>query len=260
MQDSEIRFSVVIPAFNASRTIERAVSSCLQQSYPPAEIIVVDDGSTDGTTPLLLQRFGGQIRLISLSQNKGAAHARNVGMNAAAGTHIAFQDADDEWHPEKLTVVGDALKNSDAGFLYHLYTLKGLNFRIEGAVQTLHILPFWKLLFSNPIGTPCAVVINENSLRFDETMHRMEDYDFFLRAGWKYGIRFLDIPLTQLDRPILSSGGLSGNRWAMRKGEFKAYLNLAKARPVFWLAVPFLIAFGLAKHGAKAFFPPRSNY
>jgi hypothetical protein len=88
----------------------------------------------------------------------------------------------------------------------------------------------------------------------------MEDYDLFLREGYKWGIWLLDVPLTQVNRPILSTGGQSGNRWRMRRGELKVYLRLPYLNPLFTLLIPFLFVLSLAKHLFKSFRPPRSNY
>src|SRR5215204_5300625 len=105
----EIRFSVIIPAYNAASTIVAAVESCLSQSYPTHEVIVVNDGSTDGTRDLLEARFGLTILLINLERNGGPSAARNAGVSAATGTHIAFQDADDVWHRQRLSCIADVL-------------------------------------------------------------------------------------------------------------------------------------------------------
>ena len=92
--------SCVIPAYNAERYLERAVTSVLEQSRPPEEVIVVDDGSTDGTGALLAA-YGSRLRVMRQA-NSGPAAARNTGIRMAAGEIICFQDADDEWHREKL--------------------------------------------------------------------------------------------------------------------------------------------------------------
>lgn len=94
--------SVVIPAYNAGRYLNRAVDSVLGQSRPADEIIVVDDGSTDNTAEAA-GGYGDRIRFIRQA-NSGASVARNTGIEAARGEWIAFLDADDEWLPEKLLV------------------------------------------------------------------------------------------------------------------------------------------------------------
>ncbi|PZF74491.1 glycosyltransferase family 2 protein [Taibaiella soli] len=258
---STIRFSVIIPAYNAAKTIVRAIESCLQQSYPPAEIIVVNDASSDDTEQVILADFNDRIRYISLTKNRGAGGARNEGLKLATGDFIAFQDADDVWHKDKLQLIADQLsQNASIRFLYHPYTLSSVDYDARKRTFSTTKYPLKKLLWSNPIGTPCTVLINDGKLRFNEDMRYMEDFDLWLRAGDKYGIWFLDLPLTQINRPILSEGGLSSNRWRMRKGEIKAYIHLSKRNPLYYPLLPFLIGFGLFKHFIKSFSPPRSNY
>ena len=92
--------AVVIPAYNAERSIVRALDSVLSQTLPPSEIIVVDDGSVDGTAALV-ESFGEKVRLIK-QPNSGAAAARNTGLAHASASFIAFLDADDYWRPQKL--------------------------------------------------------------------------------------------------------------------------------------------------------------
>lgn len=90
-----IVISVVIPAYNAEKYIARAVGSVLKQTRRADEIIVIDDGSTDGTADAV-RSFGDRVRLIQ-QPNAGVSAARNAGIRAAAGNWIAFLDADDEW-------------------------------------------------------------------------------------------------------------------------------------------------------------------
>jgi GT2 family glycosyltransferase len=95
--------SVVIPTYNRGVRVLRAVGSALGQTYPAIEVVVVDDGSTDGTGALLAERFGGDDRVRCLPRpNGGPAAARNTGLAAARGDFVAFLDSDDEWLPWKL--------------------------------------------------------------------------------------------------------------------------------------------------------------
>lgn len=92
--------SIVIPCWNAKDTIARAISSALSQTYPSTEIIVVDDGSTDGSLDVI-RRFDKQI-VLEAQPNAGACAARNRGMEIASGDYLQFLDADDEIAPEKI--------------------------------------------------------------------------------------------------------------------------------------------------------------
>ena len=92
--------SVVIPAFNHARFLPACVESALAQTLAPCEVIVVDDGSTDGT-PAALERFASRVRVLR-QPNRGVSAARNRGAAESQGEVLAFLDADDEWLPRKL--------------------------------------------------------------------------------------------------------------------------------------------------------------
>lgn len=94
------RFSVIVPVYNGAATIERALDSAAIQTYPPEEIIVVDDGSGDATAELV-SNHDGPIRLFR-QDNRGVSAARNRGAAEAKGDWLAFLDADDEYFPDRL--------------------------------------------------------------------------------------------------------------------------------------------------------------
>lgn len=98
--------SVVIPLYNKGPYISRTLNSALSQTKLPGEIIVVDDGSTDGGGEIVQQMNNPLIRLVT-QENKGVSVARNVGISLAKGELIAFLDADDEWKPRFLEVISD---------------------------------------------------------------------------------------------------------------------------------------------------------
>jgi glycosyltransferase involved in cell wall biosynthesis len=93
--------SCVVPTFNGERYLAEALDSILAQTYRPLDIIVADDGSKDRSIDVVAQ-YGGNVRFVS-QETAGPAATRNLGLSAASGDFIAFLDADDLWHPEKLT-------------------------------------------------------------------------------------------------------------------------------------------------------------
>jgi glycosyltransferase involved in cell wall biosynthesis len=97
------RVTVLIPAYNAARTIERALASVWRQNCPAMEVIVIDDCSTDDTGLHVEKMTGGNLSLIRLDRNRGVSGALNVGIRQARNDYIAFLDADDEWLADKLT-------------------------------------------------------------------------------------------------------------------------------------------------------------
>ncbi|WP_197025094.1 glycosyltransferase family 2 protein [Butyrivibrio proteoclasticus] len=110
----DIDVSVVIPAYNRSKTIERAIRSVYSQTVPPLEVIVVDDASTDNTVQIVehLQQEFDSLRLYVQKENKGAQEARNVGIKNAKGNWIGFLDSDDEWLPKKQAIQIELLRKN----------------------------------------------------------------------------------------------------------------------------------------------------
>jgi len=99
---SAFDISCIVPVYNGERFLAEALDSILAQTHQPGEIIVVDDGSTDGT-PNILASYGKQVRY-ERQENAGPASARNAGLDLARGDLVAFLDADDVWHREKLAL------------------------------------------------------------------------------------------------------------------------------------------------------------
>ncbi|MCS6813258.1 MAG: glycosyltransferase [Cyanobacteria bacterium] len=102
--------SVVIPAYNAEKCLAETLTSVLAQTYEHLEVLVVNDGSTDGTADLASQIMLRDRRLKVITQsNAGAAAARNTGIRHAQGEYIAPIDADDLWHPQAIEKMVDCM-------------------------------------------------------------------------------------------------------------------------------------------------------
>jgi len=195
-----VLISVIIPCFNAGRYIETAIYSVLSQDWPAVEIIVVDDGSTDGSSQRVSARFHG-VTLIR-QKNQGVAAARNRGIAEASGEWIAFLDADDFWLPGKLSAQMNELRaNPQARMAYSAWAVWVSDAAAPEADYVHELLSqaddarFW----SGPSGwiypqllLDCAVwtstVIANRSLLaeiggFDPSLRIGEDYDLWLRAS-----------------------------------------------------------------------------
>jgi glycosyltransferase involved in cell wall biosynthesis len=116
MKRYETGVSVIIPVFNGEKYIEEALNSVLRQTHPVEEVIVVDDGSHDGT-PAILENFRGKIKLIR-QENTGIGAAINRGVEAAGGLYLAFLDADDLWVPEKIELQQNAFHEQDVDLVF----------------------------------------------------------------------------------------------------------------------------------------------
>ena len=112
--------SVIIPAFNRGYVLREAVDSVLAQLHRDVELIVVDDGSTDGTRELMTSSFGADVRVhYRYQQNAGASSARNTGLDLATGDYVAFLDSDDAWKPWHLSLLLACLdRHPEAGMIW----------------------------------------------------------------------------------------------------------------------------------------------
>src|ERR1700744_1801496 len=105
--------SAIVPTYNRASYVGRAIDSILEQSVQPDEIIVVDDGSTDGTSSMLRSRYGERLHIIQ-QVNEGVSSARRRGIQASSCDWIAFLDSDDEWLPGRLEAMTQAARQLDA--------------------------------------------------------------------------------------------------------------------------------------------------
>lgn len=226
--------SVVMPHFNASGTLRRALDSIMAQSSPVSEIIVVDDASDEGerrTAQAIVDEYP-LARMIPLQFNAGPAHARNTGWDAAVGDWAAFLDCDDAWHPRKLeTQLAVALRPGRSPQM-----VAGRTVRVT-AVDELDrspldrsapVLPISKrdLLIRNRMSTPSVMVRRDLGLRFSAGRRFSEDYELWLSiAGLGHQILFVDAPVAAIFKAPYGDSGLSSRIWPMIVGEFQAYVG-----------------------------------
>jgi glycosyltransferase involved in cell wall biosynthesis len=180
--------SVVIPAHRAACTIARALASVAAQSLKPLEVIVVDDGSTDGTLDAAeaMRARLAPIELVLISQeNLGAGAARNSGVRAARGEWLAFLDADDEWLPEKLARSLDHAK--DATLIAHdfLEVRDGVETLMESSRHALQTQDIFQALMLRGFIPSITVLARRSAVLtvggFDESLPAAQDYDLWLR-------------------------------------------------------------------------------
>jgi len=198
---SSASVSVVIPAYNSGHLVGEAIESAIRQSAPPAEVIVVDDGSTDDT-PRRLESYADRVRYVRQS-NQGVAAARNRGVAEARGDFVAFLDADDVWHPRKVELQVAALAgNSDVGLI-------GTR-RFDWPAETVPEIPDIAsppvvrvrregLAVKNRFVTSSVVVrrpILECVGPFDTRLQGPEDHDLWLRVADVSAMANIDLPLT----------------------------------------------------------------
>jgi glycosyltransferase involved in cell wall biosynthesis len=181
--------SVVIPAYNAQKTIVETISSVLQQTVSNFEIIVINDGSTDNTVSVLSTILDPRLKVFSY-QNGGLSVARNRGIANATGEFISFLDADDLWTTDKLELQVAALKrNPDAGVVYSWTQFIDENNKLLFLQPPVYsegdIYP--NLLVSNFIASGSNIMVRRHYIDlvgdFDPTVNAVADWDYYLRLA-----------------------------------------------------------------------------
>ena len=229
--------SVIIPAYNAEKTIRRALNSVENQTMLPKEVIVIDDCSSDQTNTIIREYMSESklnIRHEIQAANAGAGSARNAGWLVASEKYLAFLDADDMWHPKKLEIQFNSMENSDdcsmSCHYRHVTDLENWSeVQFDASVQRL--FTFKDFLIRNRCATPSVMVKREITARFHPGKRYAEDYLLWLQISALYGpVLFIDLPLVHCSNPIYGGPGLSGNLKQMHKGETSALRQLKKER------------------------------
>lgn len=254
--------SVVIPCFAAAEVLPRAVASVLTQTHAALEILLVDDASNDqGLTRRVIEdlaRKGGgkaDIRPLFLGTNQGPAGARNAGWDRARGDYVAFLDADDAWHPQKLEIQLDWMtRHPDCVASAHgsvLTTPATLPQTVPLPVDGRAVL-LGSMLFRNAVLTRTVMLRKDVSQRFPAGMRHSEDYALWL-AMLADGARIdmLDAPLALSFRPPFSPGGQSGALAKMERAELGIYRDLARSGAISRPLALAASTFSLLKYGRR---------
>lgn len=224
MTSGQTKVSVVIPAYNSEKTIRRTVESVLGQSYGNIEIIVVDDGSTDGTGAAITELINGSKITYVQQEKTSAASARNTGLKKSTGDYVALLDSDDVFEDEKIQKQLAHMKEHGLEFSFTGFYVEGP----EGELQE------WKSkkragidLKDDLLNEPCILTSTVMASRtaldkvglFDENFIFCEDWDWFFRMVMKTKTGYLEDILTTKHN---TSGSLSSRY----KAKYKCYLQL----------------------------------
>ena len=223
-----MKISAIIPTFNRIDLLKRAIDSVLNQSIKPYDIIVVDDGSTDGTSDMIQQKYK-SIKLIQ-QKNSGVSVARNNGIKNAQGDWIALLDSDDEWKKNKLEEQVNKLTDNPKYEFCHtneIWIRNGIRVNQKKRHKKYGGFIFDKCLDICRI-SPSSVLFNKNIFNhigwFNDKLPVCEDYDLWLRITAEFEILFIDKPL------IVKYGGhndqLSHSVQAIERFRIKALESL----------------------------------
>jgi glycosyltransferase involved in cell wall biosynthesis len=198
--------SVIVPVWNRAHSVPAAIDSVLAQELQAGwslDVIVVDDGSTDDLVGAL-RPYGSRITHIRRQRNRGAAAARNTGVEAARGDYVAFLDSDDVWLPGKLAAQIDGMrKNGWPASCTAYYLLRPGRPEIVSPLYRTGALGLEDMVWGCFV-SPGSTLIFERSVfddigTFDTGLSRLEDWDWLLRYARKHELGFLASPLARVD-------------------------------------------------------------
>ena len=248
------KVSVIIPTYNRSEKVVKAVKSVLTQTYTDYEVLVIDDGSTDNTKVVLAPYYG-KIRYI-FQANQGVSSARNRGIQMARGEFIAFLDSDDEWLPEKLEKQVNFLKSHDSVFILACLAegeMDDSNYKKIRQAPNQFIISLQTLFVQNASRYIVKKKCFDECGLFDINLQGPEDWELWLHF-FKYGYRFDYVP-EPLIRYSVDGISLCKNGAKMLAGEMiikKRYVDtLPNSLECFRIKLKFL---------ARIYFAAAWNY
>ena len=244
-----MRVSVVIPTFDRRQQVFRAIDSVLAQTVGVDDVIVVDDGSTDGTADAILHHYRSTVKIFR-QKNNGAAAARNHGIREARSDWVAFLDSDDVWLPTKISRQVEALRllgpehevcASDTIFdgnpAKTLSRFQEMRFECKPGFATLDEPARQIVGWRNPFVTSSLLVrrslLNEVG-GFDEALVIAEDQDLMLRLGFKTKFSFVAERLVRMDRTPTRSIGLENLLATRDDRKYDSFERMYKK----WLTLP----------------------
>lgn len=177
--------SVVIPTYNRKFALLKAIDSVLKQTYTKIEIIIVDNGSSDGTEEIVKKIKDNRIKYFFM-KNLGANPARNLGIKKSQGNYIAFLDDDDEWIENKLEKQLERIKtNEEIGLVYTGKKIRYIQDNLE--YQSIPKSNNQNIYMQNFVGTTSSVLIKRNLLEsvkgFDCSLPALQDYELWIRLS-----------------------------------------------------------------------------
>lgn len=252
----KVAVSVVIACYRCADTIERAVGSIACQSQVPSEVILVDDYSNDGTLQCLysLQRryAPGWIVVLSQPSNQGPGSARNVGWGAASQPYIAFLDADDRWHPQKVELQYQLMSRSTemvlSGHLTRLASVGDATVGYSFAEISTRRFGRFSMLVKNRLPTRSVMLKRDLPFRFQDGKRASEDYLLWLTivlAG--HVATRIELPLAFSYKADYGAGGLTADLWKMQKGNYDTYVRVCRNGLVSPLEAIFWLTWSMAK-------------
>ncbi len=183
--------SIVLPTYNGFRYIQESIKSCLEQTYPHLELIIIDDGSTDNTVPIIQSFNDPRLKLISLDRNQGHIAALNKGFATAQGEYLTWTSDDNYYALDALTKMLEELTVSKVDFVYSRYHVidEAGNIKRQGRTE-----PPIYLDIDNCVGG-CFLyrrMVYETIGDFNSEAFLAEDYEYWLRVRARFKMKKID--------------------------------------------------------------------
>ena len=245
-----MKVSTIIPYYCHGESIGRAVASVWNQTIRPHEIIIVDDGSPEEEAAALKHLAetypADMLKIIRLSFNQGPGRARNIGWSEATGDYVAFLDADDIWHPQKialqLKLIGYSKGHGICGGTGFLEAFSEIE--AELMPPRLYRLRPIDLLLHNPVSTGTVMLRRDFQLRFAEHKKNSEDYQLFLTAVLMgFNLYYCSAKLAYCFKAEYGEAGLSAKLESAHKGHMdslKRVKDQGLIPPVLYLLLQLL--------------------
>ncbi len=247
--------SVVIPCFRCSPTIGRAVTSVAVQTQKPAEVLLVDDASGDETSSALQKlasEYPGWVRVLALAHNQGPSAARNAGWEAAIQPYLAFLDADDSWHPEKIRIqYGFMRDNPNIDVSGHQCLWVRADETLPQVLDEVTItkISVLDLVLGTRLSTPTIMLKRHIPFRFEENKRYAEDVHLWRQVACTSNrVMRIESPLAYMHKAPYGVSGLSAELWPMEKGDLSSLLSLYKAKHISWMLLALGSTFSIAKY------------
>lgn len=220
--------SIVIPTYNRSNLLLKAIKSLQTQTYQDFEIIIVDDCSNDDTEEAVGKLDDPRIRYIKHETNKGGSEARNTGLKSAKGNFVGFLDSDDQWLPDKLEKQMKLFKhNLSAGVVY-----TGVKV-VKGDRVTEKVVPRYrgdilsKLFEGNCLNTTSSILVKKELLDevggFDGSLPSCQDWDLYIRLALITKFDFVEEPLVLFNEH--HGERITTNKRASAQGHMQIFLK-----------------------------------
>lgn len=227
--------SVIMPVFNAERTMRKSIESVLRQTHRDLELVAIDDGSSDASLAILVEYADAdaRVRIVRQPANAGVAEARNAGVRNATGSHISFLDSDDWWHPRKLELQLQQMTAAGALVSYAAYQRVAEDGRALSMVRPPAAVGYADMLKSNHIGNLTGLYDRRlGDAAFQRIGH--EDYVFWLQRVRSAGRALCVQHHEPLAFYLVRSGSVSANKLRAARWQWRIYrdverLPLAKA-------------------------------